>query len=263
MNRFFLLEGAISVQQTVDLSPLAHQLYTVLRLTAGAEILLLDGAGFEYPTRLQRVERSQASGLVLGQRRVGAEPTVAVTLYQCALKNDKFEWVLQKGTELGVTRFVPTLSERTVVRPAAALLKKYERWCAIVREAAEQCGRGRIPEIGAPLLWPQAVDAAVGLRLLPWEAVAGDTTAPGLGHCVTGQSVTGQNGAGGQGVSLAIGPEGGLAEGEVRAAEKMGWQIVALGRRILRAETAALAALTIIQERLGELGSPGGTNFEE
>ena len=98
-----------------------------------------------------------------------AEPREFLTLYQCSLKQDKFEWVLQKGTELGVSRFVPVISERSIVRPAEVLLKKYKRWQAIVREASEQCRRGRIPEIAVPLTWDAAVAGAEGMRLLPSE----------------------------------------------------------------------------------------------
>jgi 16S rRNA (uracil1498-N3)-methyltransferase len=79
---------------------------------------------------------------------VHSEPFHRLTLYQCSLKADKFEWILQKGTELGVSVFVPVISQRSVVRPESALLKKYDRWHTILREAAEQCGRGRLPHVG-------------------------------------------------------------------------------------------------------------------
>lgn len=243
MNRFFLPGAPLSVDQLVDLTPLAHQLYAVLRLRAAVEIILLDGDGFEYPTRLQVVERTHASGLILARRPVQREPAMAVTLYQSTLKGDKFEWVLQKGAELGVARFVPVISERSLVRPASALLKKYARWRAIVREAAEQCGRGRIPEIADPLLWGEAVGLAKGVRFLPWEEAT--TSAPRLGAAVSAQ-VTGMAAE----VCLAIGPEGGWAAGEVAAATEAGWQLVSLGPRILRAETAALTAVAVLSDQL-------------
>jgi 16S rRNA (uracil1498-N3)-methyltransferase len=159
-----------------------------------------------------------------------------LTLYQCSLKHDKFEWVLQKGTELGVSRFAPVISERSIVRPAEALLKKYERWGAIVREAAEQCGRGRIPEIAPPLDWSAALAAGKGPRLLAWE---GAKTAPPLLPIL--QQIL-QNTTN---LSILIGPEGGIGEHEADLALAQGWQLVSLGPRILRAETAALAAVSI------------------
>ncbi len=90
-----------------------------------------------------------AAGEIVAVRPVHADPRLHLTLYQCTLKQDKFEWVLQKGTELGVSRFAPVVSRRSVVRPAAALRTKYARWRAILREATEQCGRTRLPELDA------------------------------------------------------------------------------------------------------------------
>jgi 16S rRNA (uracil1498-N3)-methyltransferase len=252
MQRFFFDHAPLVTGQTVDLGPLAHQLHTVLRLTSGAQVVLLDGNGCEFITQLERVERGRALGLILTQRVVSTEPAIQLTLYQCSLKADKFEWVLQKGVELGVSHFVPVISERSVVRPAAALLKKYDRWQAILREAAEQCGRARIPGLGPPLDWAAASHSASGLRLLPWEqASAGG--APGLGETVAVQPAPTPT-------SLLIGPEGGLTTAEVARATLAGWQVVSLGPRILRAETATLAATTIILERWGELGTRGATN---
>jgi 16S rRNA (uracil1498-N3)-methyltransferase len=252
MQRFFLLDTPMTAGQTVDLAPLAHQLHTVLRLTSGTEIVLLDGAGHEFVTRLERIERRSVTGRVLSQRPVSGERNIQLTLYQCSLKADKFEWVLQKGTELGVCSFVPVLSERSIVRPAAALLNKYERWRAILREAAEQCGAGRIPTLAPPVSWQQAIGQVQGLRFLPWEGATA-VQAPGLAERMA-QLVAPPSVA----VSLLIGPEGGVSSAEVSAAQDAGWQVVSLGRRLLRAETAALAAVTILLDRLGALGSPEG-----
>lgn len=256
MQRFFLLDTPMAAGQTIDLAPLAHQLHTVLRLATGAEIVLLDGAGHEYVTRLERIERRTIIGRVLAQRPAPGEPGVHLTLYQCSLKADKFEWVLQKGTELGVCSFVPVLSERSIVRPAAPLLNKYDRWRAILREAAEQCGAGRIPTLGPPLRWEQAIQQAQGLRFLPWEGATA-VSAPGLGERLPQHLETRPIP-----VSLLVGPEGGVSAAEANAAQDAGWQVVSLGRRILRAETAAIAAVTILLDRIGGLGSPGaGTDL--
>lgn len=239
MHRFFFTDTPLLVHHTVDLMPLAHQLSKVLRLQSGAMIQLLDGEGNEYDVRLVAVQSHYAAGEVLEARQNRAEPTTELTLYQCSLKADKFEWVLQKGTELGVSRFVPVISERSIVRPAAALRKKYERWQAILREAAEQSGRGSIPQLFDPLDWPTAVTQAAGLRLLPWEAE--QKTAPHLYS--TGIQQTIQRSSA---ISILIGPEGGITTEEAAAAQGRGWQTVSLGPRILRAETAALAAITLI-----------------
>jgi len=239
MHRFFLTDVPLQVDQPIDLAPLAHQLANVLRLSVGDTLIVLDNRGNEFDVVLTAVQSKVAAGSVVAQRINRAEPTKPITLYQCSLKADKFEWVLQKGTELGVTAFVPVISQRSVVRPAAALQKKYGRWQAILREAAEQCGRGRIPQLLTPLNLPAALTHATALRLLPWEAE--QQTAPLL----AGEAIQRQIHAAAA-VNLLIGPEGGIAAAEASAAQAHGWQTVSLGPRILRAETAALASIAQI-----------------
>jgi 16S rRNA (uracil1498-N3)-methyltransferase len=247
LQRFFLAHVPIQVGHGVDLTALTHQLSTVLRLQPGTQIALLDGQGSEFVVEIQRLGRTGAQGLVLSQQLASGEPSVQLTLYQCSLKADKFEWVLQKGTELGVARFVPVISQRSIVRPAAALLKKYDRWQAILREAAEQCGRGQVPTLAEPLTWDAAILDAQGIRLLPWEMHGENRQSlhAGLARHVVGQPV-----------NLLVGPEGGIAPVEADVAAAAGWQLVSLGPRILRAETAALASITIVMNRLGQMDSP-------
>lgn len=245
MHRFFLTNTPIVPGQPVDLTPLAHQLRVVLRLSPGDEILLLDNAGHAYPTRIVRLDKNAAEGEILQRDHALGEPSTFLSLYLCALKADKFEWVLQKGVEMGVSRFVPVISSRTIVRPAEKIAQKYPRWQTIIREAAEQCGRGRLPTLAAPLSWAAAAAEPSGLRLMPWESAgksathlgAALTTAPAATEC-----------------SLLIGPEGGIDDAEAIQAAAAGWLAVSLGPRILRAETAALTAAAIILHRLGDLG---------
>ncbi len=209
----------------------------------------MDGCGFEYVTELEAVDGRETTGRVLEKRRTTGEPRIHVTLWQCALKADKMEWVLQKGTELGVSRFVPVISERTIVRPASALVRKYERWRTIVREAAEQSGRGLLPELAEPLAYADAVRQADGVRLLPWEGAGG----PGLSE----RFVRATGGAEGQTrIDLLVGPEGGLSAAEAQEAVAAGWGLTTLGPRTLRAETAALAAVAVVMALAGEMG-PG------
>lgn len=234
-QRFFVPEPLV-VDATVRVDDLAQQLAQVLRLQVGDELMLLDGSGLEFRCRLTSLERRTASVHVLTAHPCLAEPEVHLTLYQCSLKLDKFEWVLQKGTELGVSRFVPVISERSIVRPAEALLRKYERWQAIVREAAEQCGRARIPGIAEPLEWPTAVASAQGTRLLPWEEAETMLSLPT--ELQRNMSPDGS-------ISILIGPEGGISRQETHLAVSHGWRLVSLGPRILRAETAALAAVAL------------------
>jgi 16S rRNA (uracil1498-N3)-methyltransferase len=233
VHRFFV-DGPLSVGAMVQVNALAQQLAHVLRMQVGDEIVLLDGSGQEYHSRIAHLDRRAAAVEVLGAQTCLAEPRQMLTLYQCSLKQDKFEWVLQKGTELGASRFVPVISERSIVRPAAALLGKYQRWQAIMREAAEQCGRARVPQIAPPCEWHEAVAEAHGLRLLPWEGAQAEPTV----HTKLQEELPNQDS-----ISILIGPEGGITAPEARLASAQGWQIVSLGQRILRAETAALAAI--------------------
>lgn len=249
MHRFFFTATSLHPTQIVDLTPLSQQLTVVLRLPLESRIVLLDGQGNEFVTKLVQVTRNHVQGQVLEQRLCLADPVHHVTLYQCTLKADKFEWVLQKATELGVSAFAPVIAERSIVRPAQAVHKKYERWSAIVREAAEQSGRGRIPALHPPLEWSAALAHAQGVRLLPWKASDGAefSQVPQLPAPLVS--------AGTSQISLLIGPEGGLTAHEVKLAQAAGWQVISLGRRILRAETAAVAAVAAIMDRLGELGA--------
>ncbi len=244
LHRFFLPDQAIQIDQPINLALIAHQLQVVLRLQPGAQVVLLDGVGRAFLTEITVLARKVATGHVLAQLPNPPEPTVHLTLYQASLKADKFEWVLQKGTELGVARFVPVISQRSIVRPESALLKKYERWQTILCEAAEQCGRGRIPTLAAPLLWPNASVQATGCRLLPWEeqTALSVTMKRALDRPTQIQSV-----------SLLIGPEGGITAEEAQIAQAAGWQAVSLGPRILRAETAALTSIVLVMEHLGQL----------
>ena len=241
-HRFFIEGEPLKVHGVIDLAPLAHQLHNVLRLVPGNTITLLDDSGAAFRTRIDVLDGQRAAGLVLAKAPVDSEPGIGLTLYQCALKRDRFEWVLQKGVELGVRRFVPVISSRTVVRPSSRLLAKYDRWRAIVREAAEQSGRGRLPILAEPLKWEQAVAQGSGLRLMPWEEAG--SSASGVDSAAADVKTA----------SLLIGPEGGISAAEARAAVDAGWQPVSLGPRVLRAETAAIAAVTVVMHLCGDLG---------
>ncbi|MCB0044885.1 MAG: 16S rRNA (uracil(1498)-N(3))-methyltransferase [Caldilineaceae bacterium] len=240
MHRFYLPDTSIVVGHPVDLTPLAQQLGRVLRLEPGAQIGVFTGDGYEYRVELSRIAGKTAVGRAVERSAPLTEPIIDLTLYQCSLKADKFEWVLQKGTELGVNRFAPVISARSIVRPGAALEKKYPRWRAILREAAEQSGRVVVPVLSPPLDLAAALARAAqapGVDLLPYEGSANQAAAPRLADVIPAHGGT---------YSLLIGPEGGFEEGEIRAALAADWQIVSLGPRILRAETAAVASVAVM-----------------
>lgn len=244
--RFFLDSGPIESGATVEVDALAHQLHSVLRLKPGDAVTLLDDSGREFAAHILALSARHALVQVGEGVACPAEPRLALTLYTCSLKGEKYEWVLQKGTELGVRRFVPVISSRSIVRPAAALEGKYPRWRSVLREAAEQSGRGRLPELAPAMDYADAVASARGTRLLAWE----------------GAPTGGQLPLPASDVSLLIGPEGGLSEAEVEMARTQAWHVISLGPRILRAESASIAAVAVLMALAGEMGDLGRSGSE-
>ena len=149
-HRFFLPPESIVLEEVTFGPAAAHQLRHVLRLGPGARVIVLDDSGWEYEVELNHLGRDAATGRICGRQVPGTEPRLSLTLYQGVLKGHRFEWVLQKGTELGVSRFVPLVSERAVTADAGQIEGKRARWEQIIREAAEQSHRGRLPRLAPP-----------------------------------------------------------------------------------------------------------------
>lgn len=248
MHRFFVPPTAIQGDRVTLTGPVVHQLAHVLRLRPGERIIVLDDSGWEYTVELERLGRERAQGRLVGRAEAQTEPCARITLYQAVLKRERFEWVLEKGTELGIIGFVPIFCARSVVRDPEAVGKKLPRWRAIIREAAEQSGRGRLPRLETPLSFAaacQQAQAAGGLSLLAWE---GESTTSLKAALRAEPAANIQHPT--SNFQLFIGPEGGFTPEEVRLAEAHGIVPITLGRRILRAETAGLvAAVAILYER--------------
>lgn len=227
----------------------AHQVRDVLRLSIGERLVLLDNSGDEL---LASVTGSSRAGVEveLIERRAGKpELSVRIVLCQGLLKSARFEWILEKGVELGVSAFIPILCRRSMTGLEDAGLAKMQRWQRIAQEAAEQCGRSRLPQLLAirPLI--HALDSITPqtLALMLWEEEQTYTLRDALTAHRTAKALAvpdaSHNPAAALTVMLFIGPEGGLDAEEVALAQRYGAQVVTLGRRILRAETAALAAV--------------------
>jgi len=234
-HRFFVSPEQIGEEQVVLRGEQARQICYVLRMGAGDEIVALDNLGWEYGVRLTAVSAQQVSGDILEKRETASEPAGHITLYQSLMKRDKFEWVLQKGTEVGVSRFVPLVTQRSLVQDIDIKPSKMARWQKIITEAAEQARRGRIPELMLPMRWSEALaglDADVAL--IPWEEVR----EPDLRQVLAGVRPSR--------LALFVGPEGGFAQEEVAAAVAHNVQPITLGPRILRAETAAIVTAALI-----------------
>jgi len=237
-HRFFLPPASFSAGEVQFGQEATHQIVRVLRLRRHDEVIALDGTGMEYVVRLEELQPT-VTGSISERRANQAEPRTHVTLYLGMLKAAKFELVLQKGTEIGVSRFVPILTERAVAaEPAAARQRRFD---TIVSEAAEQSGRGRIPEVGTPLAFGDALTQATGIKILLWE----DEHTTGLGDIPLEVGAP---------VNLFIGPEGGFSITEVALARDAGAAVASLGRRILRAETAAMVVAALVLAGVAELG---------
>jgi 16S rRNA (uracil1498-N3)-methyltransferase len=224
----------------------ASHVTRVLRLRSGAALTLFNGRGGEYAGSIAAAGGGEVTVAIGEQRAEERESPLALTLAQGLSRGERMDFVVQKGTELGVRQLVPLLTERSVVRlDAQQTLRKLNHWHAIAIAACEQSGRNRLPEVLAPatlsgFLRESARDTAspAPLRLLlsPDGASAlGDVPRPG--------------GA----VTVLIGPEGGLADSEQEAALAAGFTAVRLGPRVLRTETAAIVALALLQRQFGDL----------
>ena len=217
----------------------------VLRLRSGDDLVLFDGTGGEYAARIATVDRDRVRVDVLEWRDAECEAPIRLTLVQALQSGEKMDMTVQKAVELGVERVVPVSSRRSVVRlEGERALKRLDHWRAVAASACEQCGRNRVPEVTAlegldRWLGRPVAGAVLRLMLAPGSAQTLGNLAPPV--------------RGGQ-IELLIGAEGGLAPDEMEMAERAGYIGVRLGPRILRTETAGLAALAAIQCLWGDFG---------
>ena len=248
MHRFFITPDQLRGLIVQFDDEQAHQMRRVLRLRPGARVLALDGEGLQYEVQLEEVTNSRVTGLVATKTPATGEPRVRLTLFQSLLQRDKFEWVLQKGTEIGVAAFVPVITRRSLVREGVVGENKLERWRGKTREAAEQAGRGVLPSLIGPIPFDAAApETLINERaLIAWEGEPQRTVRDVLGGM---GDVTN--------VALFIGPEGGYEAAEIEEAQWYGAIPVTLGRRILRTETAAVVGAALVLYELGEMGAAG------
>jgi 16S rRNA (uracil1498-N3)-methyltransferase len=207
----------------------------------GAPLILFDGMGGEYQAEITRVEGDAVSATLMHQTPGTSESPLKVTLVQGVSRSERMDWTLQKATELGVVSIAPILSARSVVRlDEKQAAKKQAHWQAIVIGACEQCGRTRVPNVASPVSLRNyfATVKKEGLRLVLSPSAPGSLA--GLASLPNK-------------VELLIGPEGGLDDDELNAARTAGFTPVRLGPRVLRTETAAVVALSVLQALWGDL----------
>lgn len=289
MHRFFVSPEQLSHRPVTLTGAQAHQVGRVLRLRPADSVVLLDNSGMAYEATILAQRRAGVELAIVRSWLAGGEPAVFLTLFQAVIKGERFGWALQKGTEAGISRFVPLICERNVVEDRQAFAGKRARWERIIQEAAEQSGRGRLPELAECQRFSEALlDRCAALGCRAGQGSPGTSgEEPGAFDVREAEPGRAEDAAAAEGttlrliaweaetstglraaladaalgprprIDLFIGPEGGWAPEEVRQAQAHGVQPVSLGPRILRAETAGVVAAAAILYAGGEMEPQG------
>ena len=238
MHRFYVSAAAISEGRALLSIEQQKQVRRVLRMNPGDAIAIFDGSGLEFSAELEADDAGNLVARIVDAYRPETEPSTRLTIIQGIPKGEKLELILQKCTELGASEFLIVSTERSVPKiPPDKADSRLERWRAVVREAAEQSGRVRLPPVDGVLPFREALDRVRGHSeiLIAWEQERGAELFSMLRRL---RDVTD--------ITLVIGPEGGFAPSEVDAAIEVGAIPISLGARILRAETAAIAGTAML-----------------
>ena len=211
-----------------------------LRMQPGDSVTVCDGRGNDYATEIAGFDGDEVVLSVTARTQTVSEPSVKVTLYQGFPKGEKMEWIIQKAVELGVARIVPVVTSRSIAKPGDKAARKTERWQKIADEAAGQCGRGILPEVAMPMTFREALPLMTAAPLFVCYEAGGKSFSELL-------TTTPDE------VGLFVGPEGGISPAEIEALTAAGAQCATLGKRILRCETAPLAALTLLMGLTGNM----------
>jgi len=248
MHRFFVETPIVNQHEIIIPKDIRHQLINVLRSNVGDKIILFDNSGWEYVTELKNIRKNNIVGLIIDKQKKLSELSIKISLYQPILKSDKFEFILQKGTELGISNFVPIFCDRSIKRwdYDQIIDLKYPRWKKIITEASEQSERGKIPCLSNPLNFTDAINSSKE-NIINIIALTEKNTQK-LKEILNSNIQIKYNEIG-----LFTGPEGGFTKKEIDLAKSSGVKPISLGNRILRAETATLISITSILIQSGEL----------
>lgn len=238
MPRFFT--DAVSGDYTVLDGENGRHASRALRMRVGEAVTLCDGCGTDYSGEIERISGDEVTVHIISRQKNESESTVRITLYAGMPKADKLDLIVQKATELGAVCIAPVMTARCVSKPdAKSAEKKRERLKRIALEAAKQSGRGIVPDVCLPESFKSAVENAKGAKILFYEGGGRDIAA-----CIPPRA---------EEIAVFIGPEGGFDADEVEFARAHGAETATLGPRILRTETAPLAAISIIQYVTGNM----------
>jgi 16S rRNA (uracil1498-N3)-methyltransferase len=248
MRRFFITPDQAASPSPTLTGQDAHHIRTVLRLKPGEQIELVDGTGMAYAAEIVTIAPDGVKVRIRRRQPQQAESPAGIIVAQAMLKDKKMDVLVRQLTELGMTQWVPFFSARSIPRPDAGRLEhRVARWVKISREAVKQCRRAQTPAIHPPLTFEGSLALALAadcqLKLLFWE----DESTP-LKNCFRADPSDHKR------IMIVLGPEGGFTASEVSQARLAGFTVASLGPRILRAETASLAACTLMQYVFGDLG---------
>jgi 16S rRNA (uracil1498-N3)-methyltransferase len=217
-------------------------------LQPGDDVVVLSGSGREYLGKIVSITPDEVKTAILSERFSDANPVIELTIAIGFLKEKKMDDLVRQLTELGISRFQPFYAKRSVSRPGSdRMATRVRRWEKIAKEAIKQCRRGTIPEINPAVSLDEVLSLTAGsdVKILFWEEQKNTPPSPGQHHSEDGAPLS---------VTILLGPEGGLTMEEVAAARKVGFDACSLGPRILKAETAAIAACAVIQYVFGDMG---------
>lgn len=249
MRRFFSQKTPIVGEESVITGQDARHLARVLRLKPGEDVIVLSGDGREFLARICRIDSGNVTAAILSEHVSKADPSIELTVCLGFLKEKKMDDLVRQLTELGMARFQPFFAQRSVSKPdPARMASRVKRWEKIAQESIKQCRRGLVPEIRPAVSLDEAVRMAEGddVKILFYENEAGREPFPATRPAEIDDSFR---------VTILLGPEGGLTEDEVAAARSAGFDIRSLGPRILKAETAVVAACTLVQYVYGDMGA--------
>jgi 16S rRNA (uracil1498-N3)-methyltransferase len=239
MVRFYISSSSIAGVNLRVTGENFHYLKNVLRVEKGESVKAFDGTGKEYLCTVDEIHSHHIEFSITRTLNCETEPVVEIHLVQSLIKMGHFEHVLQKCTELGVRRFIPAVTERTVVKLEGEREKNRRlRWQKLVREAARQCGRGICPDVEPVMDFKDALKSAQScdISIIPWEEEESLT----LGKAIRGVKGNPEK------AMVFIGPEGGFSIAEISSARESGVVPVSLGPRLLRSETAAIAVVSVL-----------------
>jgi 16S rRNA (uracil1498-N3)-methyltransferase len=247
MRRFFIEQSEITGQMSSITGSDARHIKNVLRLKPGDKIKVFDGAGCEYESKIESYVQNKVTISILKKAPSRAEPPVKIIVAQAFLKDKKMDTIVRQLTELGVSKWIPFMAERSIPKPDKKRLSaRGNRWKKIAKEALKQCERGCLPEICSVVSFEDLLcfEKDCDIKIIFYENETKAITPDILSPVTTSKKIL-----------VVFGPEGGFTKDEIEKAKACGFVSASLGPRILKADTASVAACTLIQYLFGDMGN--------